>query len=206
MDSNGQECDASGKSRLTNTADECSQNIGPTSSDGTTFEHSRSQDSSDQMLSVEDSHARTLATQTPMLLESTGRNLDCGLNTCELFANFNQEWLLLKTSKRLLFEDSVLFSEGLPETGTMLNGKLYLLGAVDRTTAESECLSLPIVPTPTASDGKGGHTPNAIRGAMHNLRDWFVVYYDLLYPPAVMAEYLMGFPIGWTDLRDSETL
>jgi hypothetical protein len=55
---------------------------------------------------------------------------------------------------------------------------------------------------------KDGHLRAAARSkrGARNFRDWCGMFFNLLYPPAILAEYLMGFPIGWTDLRPLETL
>lgn len=153
----------------------------------------------------EDSHAKTSVPQTTTQQDWQEQNRGCGESTTDSFATWNRGAFSSRTSAHLLFEDLPPFLETLPMQGSMRNGRLYHAGPLDHTTSASDCLSLPLVPTPMASDGKGGHTPSASRGAMHNLRDWFVMYYGILYPPVVMVEYLMGFPTGWTDLEDSAT-
>ena len=73
----------------------------------------------------------------------------------------------------------------------------------DSFTLDPDCGYLP---TNTAMDGSGSGT-NSLRrrgkGHKHglNLRDWFRTYYNLVYPPVVAAEYMMGYPIGWTGLK-----
>ena len=125
------------------------------------------------------------------------------MSTPELLATLGHDMQWWKMCPLSLFEDWESFSETFPDSGIMQNGKLYRAGRLDHTTNESGCISLPIVPTPTASDGKGGHSPSIKRGHTHNLRDWFMLLYGFLYPPVNVVEYLMGFPAGWTDLDAS---
>lgn len=62
------------------------------------------------------------------------------------------------------------------------------------------------LPTPSARDGSGSGT-NSLRrrerGCRHglNLRDWFRTFFNLVYPPVVVAEYMMQWPEGWTGLE-----
>ena len=64
-------------------------------------------------------------------------------------------------------------------------------------------------PTPTTRDYKGGRKPEALkasgRGASNSLNDALTCqgHHGNLNPPWV--EWLMGFPIGWTELQHVET-
>jgi len=58
-----------------------------------------------------------------------------------------------------------------------------------------------LIPTPTACDGKGSGMSAFTRGHQQNLRDWFRMNHGFLYPPVRAVEYLMAWPIGWTDLE-----
>ena len=49
------------------------------------------------------------------------------------------------------------------------------------------------VPTPTASDGNGSGILRRNRGAGNNLRDWFKIRFNFLYPPVVCSAWLMGY-------------
>jgi hypothetical protein len=65
------------------------------------------------------------------------------------------------------------------------------------------------LPSCTARDGSGSGTKSARRrgrGCKHglNLRDWFRTFYNLVYPPVVIEEYMMQWPEGWTDLKPLE--
>ncbi len=95
------------------------------------------------------------------------------------------------------------FSETLPKAAINLNGILY------RRRESAQIMSGNgsglHVPTPAAVDHKGTGVYKKVRGHQKNLRDWFAYKYNFLYPPVAMVEYLMGWPIGWTDLRPLAT-
>jgi len=122
------------------------------------------------------------------------------------FANYNRNSLCWKTWQRCLLEDWTEFSERWPRSGLMRNGIAYRLDSLAPISGVTECLSSPVVPSPVACDGKGSGRVREGRGANSNLREWWNVKYQFAYPPVRCSEYLMGFPIGWTDLEDSETL
>lgn len=58
-----------------------------------------------------------------------------------------------------------------------------------------------LLPTPSACDHKGSGRQREERGENNNLRDWFKKRFNLVYPATLAVEYLMDFPIGWTDLK-----
>ena len=89
-----------------------------------------------------------------------------------------------------------------PNSGTMRRGVCSPLEPLEHTTCAHES---GFVPTPTKCDHKGSGRLRLERGANNNLRDWFKIRYRFLYPPVAVAEYLMGWPIGWTALAPLET-
>jgi len=64
-------------------------------------------------------------------------------------------------------------------------------------------------PTPTARDYKGGRKPETLeasgRGATNSLNDALTCQGQSGSLNPTWVEWLMGFPSGWTDLKDSET-
>ena len=130
---------------------------------------------------------------------------DFGLSLRGWFAKWDQESLSWRTSQRCLLEDWAKFSERWPRSGSMRSGTVYRLVTLAPISDVTEFLSSPIVPSPVACDGKGSGRIREERGANNNLRDYFNAKFNFVYPPVRCVEYLMGFPIGWTDLGDLET-
>lgn len=96
------------------------------------------------------------------------------------------------------------FLETWPRSGMTRNGKLYrrqpsvpfIVGSASGYWA---------IPTMSACDHKGSGRLRLERGENNNFRDWCKIRFNLVYPPVAWAEYLMGYPIGHTDLKDLET-
>jgi len=65
-----------------------------------------------------------------------------------------------------------------------------------------------LLPTPCARDGRGARSiqaqKKARRGATNSLPDYFRIQKNWQYPPVAVVEYMMGWPIGWTDLKPLE--
>jgi hypothetical protein len=77
---------------------------------------------------------------------------------------------------------------------------------VDFNITEPDCGWLP---TPTATDGKGGTT--AIRASTgkqrtDQLRHYVKIRFGVTYPNPDWLDEVMGFPTGWTALTPPETL
>lgn len=181
---------------------------GPTSDDMTTCEHSLSETRASGELTS--SQEASLASQSVWREKwNSNATLDgCGQNSAESFAFFDPNTSSWKTYQGCLYEDYTTYSVIFPRAGTMRNGMLFRLVPLVRTSLAKEFLSSPKVPRPLACDGKGaGRSQRKLnaRGGEKNLRDYFLRLHNWLYPPVAAVEYLMGFPIGWTDLEGSET-
>ncbi len=137
--------------------------------------------------------------------ESKAPAADSGPSLLGSFASYDPATCSWKTSQRCLGGGWIEFSETWPRAGTMLSGIAYRQEPSAPISAVTACLSLPILPGPTACDFKGSGRVRVERGANGNLRDWWNEKYRFVYPPARCSEYLMGFPIGHTDLEGSET-
>jgi len=61
-----------------------------------------------------------------------------------------------------------------------------------------------LLPTPMASDGRGGGGSKSRKRQKMNLRDWTKKVLGLQYPPVYMMEEMMGYPHRWTDVEHSE--
>ena len=112
----------------------------------------------------------------------------------------------MRTCDNPLCDNVIIPSGTWPKWGMMRNGVVSRRQRLVLTSEAKGSLSLPVVPRPTASDGKGSGRIRYERLSQGlNLRDWFNMNYGFAYPPVRVNEYLMGFPIGWTDLEPSET-
>ena len=169
------------------------------------------------ILSAADFHAKTsVAPESEQaLLASVAAS---GMNTPVLLANFDPDTFLWKTFQRSLDEGYQTFSERWPRSGTIRNGIAFRLPTLAHRTDATESLLWPTPDASVANDGEGlgtwlarrervkarkinGNgfgTPLAIavklRPGPEDIAD------GNLNPPWV--EWLMGFPLGWTDLED----
>jgi hypothetical protein len=139
------------------------------------------------------------------------QKVDTGTNTPDSFANYDLVTSSWKTWQRCLNEDEEweTFSQTWPRAGMMRNGKCYRLSPlVPRIDASASSL----LPTPTKSDGLVSSFTTyqgaaaCILSGKHQNR-WFyyrTVYSNLkgCYPNPRFTEMMMGFPLGWTDLKD----
>lgn len=105
-------------------------------------------------------------------------------------------------------------SKKLPAQGMMRSGALYrrlIWEPATEGTDTGSCASVRTLPTPTTRDWKDG-TAKACRNVPSNSLLGRVIHEvcsetgdDLSLNPAFVEE-MMGFPAGWTDLNNSETL
>jgi hypothetical protein len=58
-----------------------------------------------------------------------------------------------------------------------------------------------LLPTPVASDYKGGRKQHRWRKATNSYRDYCRQIWGLIYPNPKLTEIIMGFPAGWTGLN-----
>jgi len=156
-----------------------------------------------------------------------------GLTSSTPFAQYNPDTHLWKTCEATLLSDSETFSPTLPPAGILRNGRLFqrprLAPLTDATASSSwptptaagdvsnikgkfSNLTLGDAvrkwPTPTASDhrrrGPNSHQQGLPEKVATIENSWSPEHGGKLNPEWV--GWLMGFPPGWTDLEDSETL
>ena len=180
------------------------------------------------MLYLEDFHARTSA-----LLERGGVLLQaeaqCGNTWQELLAKFDPDTALWKTAQCSLLEDLEQSLEIWPRWGSMRTGECYRQPMLVQITLESESgLSERIpnnidffhTPCTTGIDG-GSNSRKALKKRMEKLptplssdykgvqrmrdnhqNDLAAVVGGSVNP--IFSEWLMGWPLGWTDLKPLE--
>ena len=168
---------------------------------GITFAH-LTEDIGEELLTWfrEVSLAKTLAQQEQMAAikerDLTEANQDCGASLPESLAKLNQNGFWLKTP--ITCEPRVLdeFSKIWPASGMMLRGECYPLKTVEPITNENEC---GLLPTPTSHNAKeGGYPAEGTRNTP--TLGW--VLGGKINPQ--FTEWMMGWPIGWTDLKPLE--
>ena len=149
------------------------------------------------MLSQVDSLVRTCLQQEKELdlMES---DQDSGKKWQGSFAKYDRNTHSLRTHQCSLFEDSTEYCATLPKWGSMRTGECWELPMLEQNTNETE---YGLWPTPTTPSGGGncggsGAYKNAIKNGTH-------------IPHSInpnLYEWLMGFPLGWTDLKPLGTL
>ncbi len=148
-------------------------------------------------LSVEDSPAKTSASQgEEKALKESGA--DSGLSSTGSSRKSGRATRSSKTSQPFAIEDWTKCSGGSLRSGMMRNGIVYPLPPLVPLTKGT---ASGLWPTPTASDCRGGAT----NGRDSELKHYLKRRYGGVYPHPTFVEGLMGFPIGWTDLSNSET-
>ena len=146
------------------------------------------------------SPARTSAPRAPAP-DWTEPDPACGGKWRAWFAKWDPASSSWKTPQCSLLAGLDEFSETWPSWGTMRAGAAYPLDVLARPTRGTDSGSWP---TPTATDYKGGTA--AIRKDTGKVRLDLVrhvckVRFGLTYPIPEHSEALMGWPIGWSDLK-----
>jgi len=141
--------------------------------------------------------------------DSTESAAVSGLKWRASFARFDRSTSTWRTPQSSLLGDSDEFSETWPKWGSMQNGECSerTMPALRTSATESG-----FWPTPQAHDATKGYAKRVGRyGTKHggrNLNDWVVsrsgVEFGHLNP--MWVEWLMGWPLGWTDLKPLETV
>ena len=146
-------------------------------------------------LYLEDSLAKTLVRQEKeKVLEE--KKAVCGNIWLESLERSNQSTFLSKTPLCSALEDSVLSSMILPHWGTLLNGELYRQPALAQITKGLGC---GLLPTPTCHNAKEGAYPAEYKRKTPTLATHVG---GKIHPE--FTEWMMGWPLGWTDLKPLE--
>lgn len=165
-----------------------------------------------QTLSQVVSHAKTSVSQakeTGLMAKRAGFS-SVSLTALACYDQVTQSW---KTYQRSLFGGLIEFSERWPRSGMMLNGIAYRLRSLTQTMRGT---GFSYMPSPRARDGKSHYVSTlatALKrsgpGAGHQ-GHWIHVYLSSTglkkgWANPQFSEWMMGLPIGWTDLDVSET-
>lgn len=94
----------------------------------------------------------------------------------------------------------------LPSWGMMSDGLLQALPQLEPYINEN---GWRLLPTPVATDYKGGALRKGSKKQMSNLKEYIYIFFKgatkSIYLHPQLLENIMGFPIGWTELNASET-
>lgn len=179
------------------------ESIGRTSPIMETFAESAPEQLSLLTFSAAGSHVKTyqvleINTDSPVFAAGYGAN------TLELLASYDRDTLLWRTSQTCLLEGLARFSETWPRSGLMRNGIAYRLATL---APRSLATASGLLPTLVAGDSRGGRN-GTLKGRSSSdgltVTDWLWlnVGRGRLHPES--AEWMMGYPEGWTALSASE--
>lgn len=132
---------------------------------------------------------------------SMEREAGYGASSRVLLAKYDRDTRLWKTLQCSFLGDSGECLETFPKSGIMRGGLLWELTMLEPRTGESVS-GYWRIPTPLASDGKNykvRHLRNSKFGArIRSVPYWILKNYNMRCTPK-MTEWLMGYPISWTD-------
>jgi hypothetical protein len=134
---------------------------------------------------------------------STERGLDYGAKSQGSFSSYDRDSRSWKTYQLCLDGAWEEFSETWPRSGMTQSGIAFQRRQLERCTIGTG-FGLRLIPTPTTCDYKGSGRLRLERGENNNLRDWFKIKFNFLYPPVECVRYLMGYPEGWASLKATE--
>lgn len=173
----------------------------PASQSGTMCEHSTGDRGAEKSTaSAEASPAKTSQWQAKARA-STEREAAYGASSRVLLAKFDRNTRLWKTLQCSFFGDSDECLETFPRSGMTQGGLLWELTTWAHPTVVSAS-GFWRIPTPLASDGSNSkvrHLRKSKFGArVHSVPYWILKNYNMRCTPT-MSEWLMGYPISWTD-------
>jgi hypothetical protein len=184
-------------------------------------------------LYLADFHAKTLA-QQEKVQELTESEAECGEKWRASFTKYDPNSSLWKTHQCSLLGDLEPFSETWPAWGLMQDGECWeqipLVRLIDETefglrpnnenffhtpnttgldggSNSRKALQKRLMPTPVCQDSRHATTRHLNPDCKHwesNLGEVFVAATGIQKMPASFVESMMGWPLGWTDLKPLE--
>jgi len=209
-----------GKSKLTPTVSECLKNTGQLFDVGTTCELGPNQTQSGLMSSLEDFHVRTSVLPIQTEKDLPASEADCGRSSTESFADYDLITSSWKTCQLCLNGELAEFLEIWPKSGTTRNGIAYRRPPLVPTRFET---GFSFMPTPNTEGYRSAGELIQLARRCSTVQE----YVNLSHRAAnskrtrhwkdsqgikpngkenpEWIEWLMGYPIGWTDLEASAT-
>ena len=133
---------------------------------------------------------------------------DFGAKSLDLLANYDRKSSSCRTSQTCFLAQAnneagglAEFSETWPQSGMMRNGSSYRLPTLVQ---DNFGKGLSLWPTPLAADFKGGRSSprtGKARPEMNSWQDFCSLMLGQRYPVPEVAEMVMGFPEGWTEIN-----
>ena len=134
--------------------------------------------------------------------ELTEKHQECGEKWQGSFAKYDQDSSLWKTHQCSLVGDLEEFLEIWPQWGLMRDGECWEQMTLAQGTKETE---FGLLPTPVSSDYKGTSKNSKFQSRKKQYQVWDDgTEASTLYPNPSAYEVLMGWPLGWTDLKPLE--
>ena len=155
---------------------------------------------------VEDFHVKISALPAKVKV-LPGKDRGFGRKCIELFGKLDPNTLSLKTAQLSFLEDSKGYYATFSKAGIMRNGNVYAIPRLDIHTDVRDCT---LLPTPTKSDHKATFSSMAAvtryfeSGHQIRLMDILVRKGFTKCQRLAIFEMVMGFPIGYTELDQSE--
>ena len=124
-----------------------------------------------------------------------------GKKCLELLGNVNPDGQSLKMSQLSLIEDSQSYLTTLPKQGMMLNGSVYRQTKLELDIKENE---YGLLPTPVASDYHARRKTKNWKGndLVSRVAEMEYKSIQVAYLNPDWVEWLMGYPIGYTNLEE----
>ena len=144
-------------------------------------------------------HAKTFQLQE-MVMDLMESEAECGEKWQGLLAKYDQDLHLWRTVQCSLLEDLNESLQTLPQWGMTVGGELYLLPTLVQTIDAKESGFTHVWGTPKAQDSR-----HALRDrGKGNLGEQVSGLHNGGKLNPTWTEWLMGWPLGWTDLKPLE--
>ena len=145
-------------------------------------------------------HAKICQLQTQTETDLTENDQECGEKWHGLLARFDQDTHLWRTVQCSLLEDLNESLQTLPQWGMTVGGELYQLPTLVQTIDAKESGFAHVWGTPKAQDSR-----HALRDrGKGNLGEQVSGLHNGGKLNPTWTEWLMGWPLGWTDLKPLE--